>query len=377
MVVWLLAALFWHPKPSVSFDDAPSASPRPVGFEVFYELVATEAVGVRRFLGRPSELPSDLEVMVLLSPSKTVPESHREEMLDWVREKGGTLVLGHPFLGPEAEERLSDFAAGEDHSLCTLVLGELEETIGLYYVPESGASGEGPGALPPFMASIGNEIYADTCYGTLLLVDDKERIIAVLERYGEGTVIQLAEASILDNDALGRKRSHRFAAALIGRVGPSRVWVFNEAYEGIHPSPKFVQLVGASRWRPVFLQIVLMLILGYWQRTSSFGRRERALPTRDVREMATQARDIGDFYLRAQRSRYALSKSLEYLKMQTKMQGADREAKLTALRLINTAEQALETGENNMDKHVYLAKKMALAGQALLRSSKGKHHESV
>jgi hypothetical protein len=164
---------------------------------------------------------------------------------------------------------------------------------------------------------------------------------------------------------------------LIEQFGKGRIWAFDEAYEGIQPSPKFVQLVGASKWRPVFLQIVLMLLLGYWQRSTSFGRRVKGASRRDVREVTTQARDTGDFYFRAQKSRFALSRSLEYLRWQTKMQGADADAKKAAIELVKTGETELEGGENNVDRHAFLVRKMALAGKALESSSKGKHHDSV
>jgi hypothetical protein len=374
IAVWILAALFWRPAPSVSFASAPSASPKPLGFAVFHDLVAMNTAGVRRFLGSPSELPGEVGVLALLSPSKPVPRSHREEMLEWVEERGGTLLLGHPVEDPDSGEWLNDFAKDTGFTLCTLAPGEVAESVSLQYLP--GADDDVEDAVPPFEAAILREIYAETCPGTLLLIDDQGRFIATMEPLGAGTVVQLAEASLLDNEALGRKRTHRFADRLIDRVGPSALWAFDEAYEGIHPSPKFVQLMGASRWRPVFLQIALILLIGYWRRTASFGRRKRPLFGRNVREVTTQARDIGDFYLRAQKSRYALSRALDYLRMQTKTQGADPEAKGEALALVEAAQAEIETGENNLEKHAHLARKMALAGRKLLRSSKGRHHDA-
>jgi hypothetical protein len=373
IALWIGAAIFWHPEPSVSFAHAPSASPRPGGFAVFHELVAMDAAGARRYLGRPRDIPKDIDVLVLLSPTEPVPAAHREEMLDWVSETGGTLILGHPIYDMDSGARLGSFTEGTDSFLCGLLPAAGESSVALYYVPED-PDGE---RETPFEATVRQGFDANGCYGSPLIVDSDEGIFATVENSGDGTVVQLAAADILDNDALGRKRSHRFAAALIQRFGASRIWAFNEAYEGIHPTPKFVQLAGASKWRPVFLQILLLMIIGYWQRSMTFARRSGPLSKRDTREVATQARDIGDFYYRAQKGRYALSRSLEYLRWQTKIPGADSTARNEALALIRKVEEALEAGEHNLERDAYLVRKMAIAGRSLLSSSKGRHHESV
>lgn len=370
VVIWMGAALFWRPAPSISFASAPSANPRPSGFAVFHELVAMEAAGVRRYLGRPSSLPDDVDVLVLLSPTEPVLASHRAEMLEWVAETGGTLIVGHPFFDDGTRELVTDFSIDSDASLCVVVPWEGTINTTLNYVPsETMVSGE---TIAPFEAPMNAEFYPETCYGDPVLVDDGGRIFATAEQHGAGEIIQISDAGVLDNDSLGRKRAHYFAAALIGRAGRHRNWVFDEAYEGIHPSPKFVRLVGASKWRPIFLQIVLMLLIGYWQRTATFGPRLPAGGRRDMREVTTQARDIGNFYYRALKSRFALSRSLDYLKSQITIKGADPRAKAAAVALVREGEKQLATGAHDMEKHAYLARKMALAGQTLLRSSKGK-----
>ena len=97
-----------------------------------------------------------------------------------------------------------------------------------------------------------------------------------------------------------------------------------------------------------------------------------APPLVDVREVTTLARDVGDFYMRAGKSTWALARSLEFLKLTLKGRGVDGDTRKQAETVIRQAEKELERGEEDLEKHAFLIKKMAECQRMLARSSKGK-----
>jgi hypothetical protein len=192
------------------------------------------------------------------------------------------------------------------------------------------------------------------------------------ERYGAGTLIQIADSGLLDNRSLGWKQTHIFAAALLDEVGRDRVWAFDESHEGVEPEPSLISYLGSGRWRAVVLQVMLLLLFLYWWSTSRIGRPAAAPTSVDVREVTTLARDVGDFYFRAHKSAWALSRTLELFRIALRGRGFAGPEREEAEDLAQQAQAELESGSDNAEKHVSLIRKMAQSQRRLARSSKGK-----
>ncbi len=361
IVLWGAAVIFWTPVARPTLVDAPSASPYPPGHAVFYELVKSEAKGARRLLEGPSNLPPEVGALAVLAPRQSLPPQDREEMLTWVDETGGTLIIGHPILDGERES-LDQFSADQSSPLCPLRFLEEGRPSSLDCV---GSPELQKREVPTFNHELRRIIDADECEPVILLMNELNEAVATVESCGSGRVIQLVQADLLDNEAIATKHTHLFAAALIDEVGRDKEWAFDEAHEGVRPEPKLIEVVGASDYRPLFLQALLLLLLIYWRATARLGIPRASRDNGGVREVATAARDMGDFYLRAGKSRWALSRSLEYLKLAAKQRGAASEAKKKAVELSAQAEAELNKEIDHVDKHAWIIRKIAECQSAL------------
>lgn len=367
VAAWVALVVLWRPDPPLSMLEAPSSSPRPAGYGIFYDLLARETAGVTRVLGRASRIADEVGVLLVLSPSEPVPAAHRREMMEWVDSGAKTLIVGHPVLGDEGD-RLSSFL--EDGLWPVSEWSSLSEArqIEVDYTP---TQSEGTREVPGFGHTFRGEMTLSEFGAEGLLLGAHGEVLATVEPYGTGTVIQLAEADLLDNRSLGWKRAHLFAAALIDEVGRDEVWAFDEAHEGIEPEPSLVAFLGSGRWRSVALQVLLLGIFFYWWRSMRIGRPAAAAPREEVREVTTMARDVGDFYFRAGESRWALGRTLEYLKLSIKERGAASAERARAVALAAEAEQELGRGTTGSERHAVLIRKMALC-QRVMTESKGK-----
>ena len=366
LAAWVVLAALWEPEPPLSYLEAPSASTHQDGYAVFYDLVGRNTTGVRRLLGGVSQVGDDVGVLVVLSPSLGIDDRDREEMLDWASGTGGTLIIGHPIFDDKgnAVPRFSDEGFWEisEHQ------GSAEENGALNYLPRRA---ETPRDVPAFELPVAGEMILSETGAEAMVSDAGGRTVVSTETYGAGTVIQLADATMLDNSALGYKRAHLFAAALIDEAGRQKAWAFDEAHEGIEPEPSLVAYLGSGPWRGVLLQVLLLALFVYWWASARLARPLPAPPSRRAREVTTLARDVGDFYLRAGRSEWALSRVLEHLRrsMKERGRGAERQAAEDAAA---EAARELEAPAHNPDRHVYLIRKMAICQRMLAESSKGK-----
>jgi hypothetical protein len=367
VAAWVALVVLWRPDPPLSMLDAPSSSPRPAGYAILHDLLARETAGVTRVLGRASQIPDEVGVLLVLSPREPVPAAHRREMMEWVDSAGKTLIVGHPVLGDEGD-RLASFL--EDGLWPVSEWSSLVEArrIEVGYVPSKPESAR---EVPGFSHTFRGEMTLSEWTAEGLLLGADGEVLATVETYGSGTLIQLAEADLLDNRSLGWKRAHLFAAALIDEVGREEVWAFDEAHEGIEPEPSLVAFLGSGRWRAVALQVLLLGIFFYWWRSTRIGRPAAAPPREEVREVTTMARDVGDFYFRAGESRWALGRTLEYLKLSLKERGAASAERARAMALAAEAEQELGRGTTGSERHAVLIRKLALSQKAMTES-KGK-----
>jgi hypothetical protein len=369
IAVWAIAMAFWAPQPAPPFLSAPSASPERSGFAIFHDYVARNTAGARRLLGPPSELPDSVKVLTLLAPSDTVPNADRKKLLEWAGEPGHTLIIGHP-IERESGDPEGPFFESTMAQLCSLFTFDDLQQAELDYVATDLDS---PREVPLFLHNISHTLIVEECGATdFLLLNELNDVVATSEPWGEGRIIQVSDATLFNNSALGWKQTHLFTAALIDEVGHDGEWAFNEAYEGIHPEPKFVELVGSSRYRAIFLEIVLLIILAYWWRTARIGRPLSAPQSDPVREVASRARDLGDFYYRCGRSRWALLVSLQYLKLNAAKYGPANTAKQASVEIAKIAEEELQKHEENIERHTLLMQKIAQCQRALITQSQGK-----
>lgn len=361
-VLWLAALLWWRPEPVITFADAPSAKTTQAGYSLFYELVATQSQGARRVLSAPDDFPQDVGVLVLLSPREAVPQRDIEELLDWVKQ-GHTLIVGYPL-------KIKSAAGTEPAEAgllgCSLVsLGE----AALSNLAYTGSAQEASRQVPSFPFSVVSVFDVDSCDAVSLLSDETNDPVAVRGPLEEGVLIELANADLLSNSAIGWKTTHLWAAALMDEGGRDKVWAFDETYHGIKPEPQLVRLLGAGRWRNVFLNVVLLLLVGYWWRSRRLGvtlpRTYRVV----AREVATLIDDIGAFYLRSGKSLWALDRSVEHLSRSLKERGTNPKARAEAEEIVAQARTALQAGGNHLSEHLPLLVALARAEQGLGRSA--------
>jgi hypothetical protein len=306
-------------------------------------------------------------VLVVLSPSRGIDDRDREEMLDWVSSTGGTLVVGHPITDEKgnllslfSEEGLWEVSARKDSPPTAATLT---------YLPRRAAT---PRDVPAFELEVAGEMTLSEMGAEAMVSDAGGRVLVSTETYGSGTVIQLADGTALDNTALGFKRAHLFAAALIDEVGRDKVWAFDEAHEGIEPEPSLVAFIGSGPWRGVLLQVLLLGLFVYWWAAARLARPLPAPPSRRAREVTTLARDVGDFYFRAGRSEWALERVLEHLRRAMKGRGTGGAERQAAEDVAAEAAKELAAGSRGAERHVHLIRKMAICQRMLAESSKGK-----
>lgn len=366
VAVWLCAVLFWHPAPTVSYTDAPSATTTPRGFSIFYELAARETAGAMRTLKPPQELPEDMRVFAVLSPSKPVPRQHREQMIEWASERGATLIVGHPILG-EDKAPIEHFAPSLRDVSCPRV--SLEEAIQaeLEYIPVDETR-----PVPPFTHPVSAVFDMTTCEASAMLITETNEVVAVSYTLGDAQIIEISDTSLLSNAPLGWKRSHLFAAALLDEAGRSTRWAFDESHEGILPEPRFISMLGATKYRSISLQIALLVLFGYWWKTFRIGRPLPIEESGSPRDVASAAQNTGDFYLRAGKSRWALARTYEHLKLVLREKGADPETKSQAEDALKIAENELRSNVDDLDRHFQLMRRIAYLERKLSYRNKGK-----
>jgi hypothetical protein len=370
VLVWILLAALWRPEPPISFLEAPSASPAPPGYAVFHDLVARRTAGVRRLLGRAGQLPEEVGVLVVLAPGEPVPASHRRELLEWAAEPGRVLVVGHPILDEERAWLKSledgDEAAGLSRFAALPARTRFDAVFSTLFQAQAGDP------VPVGFAHAFRGVLEPGDGAEPMLVGAGGEVLAVSEAHGEGRVVQLAAADLLDNRALGWKKTHGFAAALIEAVGTGTEWAVDESHEGIEQEPSLVRLIGSGPWRGVLLAALLLGLLGYWRATARLGRPRAAPPAENGHAATHLARDVGDFALRAQQSRWALERTLEHLRLVLGQRKVESAARRQASEAAAQAAREIEGGRDDVERHVRLMKKMAIAERRLLESGAGK-----
>jgi hypothetical protein len=111
-----------------------------------------------------------------------------------------------------------------------------------------------------------------------------------------------------------------------------------------------------------------LVLLAYWWRSRSLGRRIDYPALDSIHEVTTLAHRTGDLYYRAGKRRFVLDVAQETLKSRVKTPGAKESDRQEAKRLLKRAARLLEQEQDDEKKHLYIARQMALLEQKLTKS---------
>ncbi|HEX3469005.1 MAG TPA: DUF4350 domain-containing protein [Candidatus Elarobacter sp.] len=192
----------------------------PTGYRGWYGLLEREGIAVERFRRHHDALgESGIDTLVVAFPSGSVPydwnASERDALRGWVRRGGHLIDIG---MTPSVDKNdlKGELVAGVDAA---------RGPAGALHGPWS--------AYVHAWPQRGNERIAPLkgAHVTTLLADRGGRLV-VRYRYGRGTILSVADASVFENRALARADDARLAY-LAGRPSaPGRAVAFDEAVRG-------------------------------------------------------------------------------------------------------------------------------------------------
>lgn len=359
VVFWGLALAFWQPKQPPLYTQVPSVAPYPQGYRIFYDLVERHTKSIKRTLQSSKHL-KEVDVLVVLNPSEGFDKRDREEVMDWVKDRGGTLLVGYPIVDEHGQWLPSIVDDSETWSLSTWNRSDskLKEVS---YVP---VLVEKWRKVEPFSAKFEGEMVLGEGSAKPLAVGDDGSYMATYDSYGTGQIIQLADARMLNNESMGFKKSHLFAAALIDEIGQDKRWVFDESHEGVSIQPSFTALLGSGPFRAIFLHLLLFFLFWYWYKSRRHVRVRMAPDLRKVREVTTMAADVGNFYFRAKKSHWALSRYLAYFKRKLQDANVSHKEREAAMQLEQQA-MSLNNASAKADAQLQMIRQLAQQGRKL------------
>jgi hypothetical protein len=360
--VWLVVLIFWQPQPPPLYTNVPSVNKDPDGFRIFYEMVAKQARSVQRTLRRP-ELLTDVDVLVLLRPSKGLEEDDREALMRWVKVSGGTLVVGYPIWNRESM-LLENVFPEKYHG--DVSVWEHQDAV-LQTVTYVSSELKSPRDVESFTMKLRGKMALNDGPAQALVLSESGDVLVSDDAFGSGRVIQLADTALLGNEALGFKKSHLLAAALLDEIGRDRHWVFDESNEGVSIQPSLAPLIGAGPFRALFLYLLLFFIFWYWYKFRRHVRIHQPPLERDVREVTTLATDIGRFYFSANRTNWALSRYLAYFNRRLQLANMSPAERTAVQKTVKAAEEVNQTGQSS-DAQLQMIRKLA-AHRAVFREN--------
>jgi hypothetical protein len=351
--VWLTVVIFWQPQPPPLYTSVPSVNKDPDGFRIFYEMVSKQAESVERTLRRP-ELLDRVEVLVLLSPSRGLDSEDRESLMRWVKSAGGTLVVGYPVWTREEGLLKNVFPPKVHGDVSVWEAGE----AAVQTVTYTSADLDSPRDVDSFTMKLRGKMVLNDGPAQALALSGNGDVLVSDDVFGSGRIIQLADAALIGNEALGFKKSHLFAAALLDEIGRDRHWVFDESNEGVSIQPSLAPLLGAGSFRALFLYLMLFLIFWYWYKSRRHVRIQKPAMERDVREVTTLATDIGRFYFSARRTNWALSRYLAYFNRRLQLSNLSPAERAAVQETVKAAEVVNQSGQSP-DAQLQMIRKMA------------------
>ncbi len=202
------------------------------GYRAFYELLAREAVGTRRFEQRPAFLDRAIDTLVWSEPltfdprQAAVTQADIGALQDWVRAGGALLYVG-----------FDDVAAKR----------------GILGLPRVRAAEGPPGKAFFARALVGAGVrnvdvraawrYRVAARGMEALLGDERGAVAVRYAYGRGRVTAVVDESLFTNAALARGDAARLAVALATPLRAGGLVAFDEAVHGYGVPEHWWQIV--------------------------------------------------------------------------------------------------------------------------------------
>ena len=252
------------------------------GYSVLCETLEARGVKIRRRFAKIESIADDVLRIVVLD-ADVEPAEHKV-LLDWVREKGGTLVVlggASSFVGGVTPERMP---CGDG---LTLVPGKWKE---------SGAASRQFG-LPN--VHVFKSIWSDSAS---VRVRCGEGAFIVESREGDGTIVGVADWRFATNAGLAIADNALLAASLVAPPGATVELIGYWTGAGSELPAQSLTRSGLLPW---FLHVLLLGLAFALYKGSPFGsRREPVTVTR--RAFAEHALALGDAYSRARASRLAL-----------------------------------------------------------------------
>jgi hypothetical protein len=294
-----------------------NADTSPSGAQAIIEVMTKHGLKVHRRSASLAKLEAPSALVLL--PDVELDDAAWKQLLGWVREKGGHLVIaGVPGLPSELGLRIE----GETSDTRTLTVAPGNRWAGFPVLSlppgrrivdaEGGADAGAPVTMGPRaapnpgpagrapLATVEEE--EEPIEGTVLLRGDS--VVALERTLGEGRVLVLADHRLFSNIALTVDDDASFLLTALFRaaIPPDREVEIADEWTGAGAQSPFAS-VDHAHLTPVIVQLLILLGLLFLWKGRAFARlREPSVLAR--RAFADHARALGQTYARARVSRH-------------------------------------------------------------------------
>jgi Domain of unknown function (DUF4129)/Domain of unknown function (DUF4350) len=270
-------------------DDEGRADTSPSGTQGLVEAFEKHGIKIKRRSEPLSQLDRPLALVLL--PEATLDDAAWKDVLAWVKDKGGRLVLaGVTPLPAELEQR---------------IVPDPGEVTALFVAPGVHWPGHPAVSLPHgarIVSTLGPTAGEGPPEGTVLLRG--ESAVVTERRLGEGRVVVVADERLFTNAALAVDEDASFALSILYRssVAPEREVELCDAWTGAGAQTP-MDSVSQAHLTPVVLQIFALMGLLFLWKGRAFARL-RDPPEEGRRAFADHARALGLTYQRAHAARH-------------------------------------------------------------------------
>jgi hypothetical protein len=265
-------------------DDVGRGNTSPSGTQAVLEVVEKHGIKIRRRNEPFAQL--DRPLLLVLLPEVRLDDAGWQELLAWVKDKGGRLILAGVQPPPELEQR---------------IVPDATEGATLYVSSHVHWPGHPAVSLPPGLKIVAKD-GSDAPEGTVLL---RGASAVLTERtLGEGRVMVVADDRLFTNASLVVDEDASFVLSLLyhGSIAPEREVEICDAWTGAGAQTP-LSSVNEARLTPVVLQLFVLMALLYLWKGRAFARL-RDPPAEGRRAFVDHARALGLTYQRARASRH-------------------------------------------------------------------------
>jgi len=275
-LVLLVSLHFWFPDVGPELPDD-TFSTTVTGKKAFYLLLRERAEQtVFRNTDRLSEALASLDtddVLCLLGPARYPTDREWTQLLDWVAD-GGRLVVAARRDKPDFSIKRLDIKVHSHSKQANRSQSHGMKPAGVKRTNTSAGTKEGVATrlvgADDFTWRSAADVIAPNADRTLVRSDGRSQ--AVLQDYGNGTVVVVSSDFIFSNEsiAFGDQANAELAFRLIESTGP--VWrVCIDESLNRSGTPKVVGLLLDPYLRPVTVQLMIVLLMFTWWRSRRFG----------------------------------------------------------------------------------------------------------